>query len=245
MGASQSSNLSVAVSELLYEQTTNLVNEISVTVSAVSSNINQISIKDAEFHGCDLTLSQTINSETASSGQITSENTSDISDSLVKTVDSQIDQAGSIENKGFFNRVFTADIQTNTQVLKDAVKKTITTTMESDTVAKIITDSQNINFNDLSGLKFFCTPENKLKIDQDIFSRSTAIAIVDVVVTNLMKDSTVQKFTNATKQTSSIKNIGITAGFIVAMIVLILVVYFIYKKMSKGGGPQAPELPVE
>jgi flagellar biogenesis protein FliO len=240
MGVGASTNLSTAVSELMYDQTTTIINNTSVSVKTVSSDVNTISISDGIFTGCTVDLTQTINSETTSAGQVTSDTRSDITTKLTDTLNSHVDQSSKSENKGFFSGLFRADVQTNSQLLKDAIKENISTTMESNAVVDICTETLDRNFAELKNITFICTPENKIKFDQNIFSRSSAVAIVDQVVKNLMDNETVKKFTNDTKQSISLLNIGITIGGIIAVIILLVIVYYAYKKISSGKGVQQP-----
>lgn len=236
MGASYSSNTQEATNQFLTEITNNVIVRNNQEVSASNVNVNSSSFKHAKIKNCkDFVIGQTITATTVASGKLDSQTTVNIATSIKNALENLIDQENKTQNLGLFSGAFRADTTKNTVKLKNEIKNILKNTFESSTYQKVVSQANNLNYSDLQGFEYTCPDGGSFKVTQDIFSKVTAQGVSTAVTNALFQNDIVNSAVNNTLQKNSIKNTGLTIGLVIAAIVLILIVYFLYRKFSGQG----------
>lgn len=216
MGGNSSSSKVSQVNNFFNQTTNSFISNNSQNVAASATNTNTIDFSGAEISGCSIKLGQNINSTVISTGQLTSQNISDLSTQLQNAAAAKIKDDAS-QTSGFLAPTVANNASAVTN-LTNNVTNIIKNTMESNSVQDIFAMAKNVNIANMKGLKLTCDPSFRtpgqvdLTIDQNIISSVVAKGVSDALTKALSNVITANTSTADVAQTASQSSSGIEAA---------------------------------
>lgn len=213
MGGNSSSSSTTALTNVIFNASSQYLNENSIKVSATNNNINQISFKGAIVKGgCGLAISQKIDATTAATGVLNQDQLADFSNKIQQAASQAVQQAASASSGAL--ALSQGNSATNVANLQTNINTTINNTIMSKSTQDIMANAKNLNIADLSGIVIDCEGEPGkgvpgVTIDQNIASSVVAQNITQNIMKAITQNDAIQQAVQKTDQTATTHSAGL------------------------------------
>ena len=195
--------------DVLNKNIQNFITDNSQTVSASGANFQYMEIKMGDVTGCNISFDQKIDSEVASTGELSATELSEMESKAQTHLDNNV---GALMEKmsGFasvqFDNDTEQDVKQNiTNKLRNITEKTFDTSNYNEIVASVVNiQKQKIDIGD-----YDCTTGGQIDVSQDISSKVIASAITDQLIDRFMKDEQVADVLNKIEAEQSNRDEGV------------------------------------
>lgn len=177
--------------DVLNKNIQNFISSNSQKVAATGLNRQFLKLKIGKITGCDVNMTQKINSEVVSTGTLSEQKLQDLQAKTQTHLDTKVD-ALTEKMSGFLSLQFETDTEQDTkQTIKNKLKNITERTFDTKNYNELIAKSRNIQEGDLEFGDYDCTKSGSIDINQDITSKLIATALTDQIVDTFMKDEQV------------------------------------------------------
>ena len=195
--------------DVLNKTVQNFITENSQSVSASGVNVQNMDIELGNVTGCNIKFGQTIDSQVASTGELSATELSAMESKAQTHLDNNV---GALMEKmsGFVSVQFDNDTEQDVKQnisnkLRNITEKTFETSNYNEIVASVVnTQKQKIKVGN-----YDCTTGGQLDVSQDISSKVIASALTDQLIDRFMKDEQVVGVVNKIEAEQSNRDEGV------------------------------------
>jgi hypothetical protein len=195
--------------DVLNKTVQNFITDNSQSVSASGVNFQNMDIELGDVTGCNIKFGQTIDSQVASTGELSATELSAMESKAQTHLDNNV---GALMEKmsGFASVQFETDTEQDVRQnisnkLRNITEKTFETSNYNEIVASVVnTQKQKIKIGN-----YDCTTGGQLDVSQDISSKVIASALTDQVIDRFMKDEQIVGVVNKIEAEQSNKDEGV------------------------------------
>jgi hypothetical protein len=177
--------------DVLNKNIQNFLTTNSQKVAATGLNRQFLKLKTGNVTGCNIDLTQTIDSEVVSTGTLSEQKLQDLQAQAQTHLDTKVD-ALMEKMSGFGTLQIGNDTEQDTkQTIKNKLQNITERTFDTKNYNELLAKSINIQEGDYEIGNYDCTKSGSLNISQDITSKLVATALTDQIVDTFMKDEQV------------------------------------------------------